>query len=103
MQRVLSASVSVDNVVVSKIGRGILIFAAVAPGDTAAEVDRMASKLVKTRFWDDQETGHRWKHSVKDIAGEVLCGMSLCAFVGARALTSIESRNLHSLPRQQMD
>lgn len=77
MQRVLSASVTVDNVTVSKIGKGILIFAAVAPGDTAAEVDRMASKLVKTRFWDDQETGHRWKHSVKDIAGEVLCGKSL--------------------------
>lgn len=75
MQRVLSASVTVDNVMVSKIGKGILIFAAVAPGDTAAEVDRMASKLVKTRFWDDAETGHRWKHSVKDIAGEVLCGM----------------------------
>ena len=75
MQRVLSASVTVDNVMVSKIGKGILIFAAVAPGDTAAEIDRMASKLVKTRFWDDAETGHRWKLSVKDIAGEVLCGM----------------------------
>lgn len=82
MQRVLSASVTVDNVMVSKIGKGILIFAAVAPGDTPAEVDRMASKLVKTRFWDDPETGHRWKHSVKDIAGEVLCGMSLCAICG---------------------
>lgn len=68
----LSASVTVDNVVVSKIGKGILIFAAVAPSDTTAEIDRMANKLVKTRFWDDEETGHRWKHSVKDIGGEIL-------------------------------
>ncbi len=76
VQRVLSASVTVDNVVVSKIGKGILIFAAVAPGDTVTEIDRMANKLVKTRFWDDAETGHKWRASVKDIGGEVLCGKS---------------------------
>lgn len=72
MQRVLSASVTVDNVVVSNIGKGILIFVAVAPGDTHAEVDRIATKLVKHRYWDDEATGGRWKHSLKDINGEIL-------------------------------
>lgn len=57
---------------VSSIGKGILVFAAVAPGDTEKEADSLANKVVKMRLWDD-EAGGRWKHSVQDIEGEVLC------------------------------
>lgn len=74
VQRVLSASVTVDAQLISSIGKGILVFAAVAPGDTEKEIDALAAKVIKMRFWDDEETGHRWKHSVQDISGEVLCG-----------------------------
>ncbi|PHH81069.1 hypothetical protein CDD80_3351 [Ophiocordyceps camponoti-rufipedis] len=72
IQRVLSASVTVDKEVISSIGRGVLVFAAVAPGDSEKEVDTIASKVLRMKLWDD-ETGARWKKNVMDIQGEVLC------------------------------
>ncbi|RDA94252.1 hypothetical protein CP533_0542, partial [Ophiocordyceps camponoti-saundersi (nom. inval.)] len=72
IQRVLSASVTVDKEVISSIGRGVLVFAAVAPGDTEKEMNTIASKVLRMKLWDD-ETGGRWKKSVMDIGGEVLC------------------------------
>ncbi|KFY20018.1 hypothetical protein V491_04051 [Pseudogymnoascus sp. VKM F-3775] len=73
LQRVLSASVTVDKQVVSSIGKGILVLAAVAPGDTEKEVDALAAKVIKMKLWDDEETGGRWKNNVQDISGDVLC------------------------------
>ncbi|KAI4597483.1 D-tyrosyl-tRNA(Tyr) deacylase [Pestalotiopsis sp. 9143b] len=72
LQRVLSASVTVDKQVVSSIDKGILVLAAVAPGDTEKEADSLAKKIVKMKLWDDEDGG-RWKHSVQDIGGEILC------------------------------
>jgi D-tyrosyl-tRNA(Tyr) deacylase len=77
LQRVLSASVTVDQKVVSSIGNGILVFAAMAPGDTEKDAERLASKILKLKLWDD-ESGGRWKRSVQDISGEVLCGEHAC-------------------------
>jgi D-Tyr-tRNAtyr deacylase len=57
LQRVLSASVTVDQEVVSKIGKGILVFAAVAPGDTEKEADSLAAKVLKLKLWDDEAGG----------------------------------------------
>ncbi|CAG8954416.1 hypothetical protein HYFRA_00006043 [Hymenoscyphus fraxineus] len=72
LQRVLSASVTVDKQLVSSIGKGVLVFAAVAPGDTEKDVETLAAKVLKMRLWDD-EVGGRWKHNVQDIGGEILC------------------------------
>ncbi|OAA68704.1 d-tyrosyl-tRNA deacylase [Niveomyces insectorum RCEF 264] len=72
LQRVLSASVTVEKGLVSSIGKGVLVFAAVAPGDTEKEAESLAAKVVKLRLWDDGEGG-RWKKSVQDIQGEILC------------------------------
>ncbi|KAH8685786.1 deacylase [Tricladium varicosporioides] len=72
LQRVLSASVTVDQQLVSSIGKGILVFAAVAPGDTEKDAEHLASKVLKMRLWDDDK-GDRWKQSVQDINGDVLC------------------------------
>jgi D-tyrosyl-tRNA(Tyr) deacylase len=54
---VLSASVTVDKQLISSIGKGILVFAAVAPGDTEVEIDAMAGKVLKMRMWDDESGG----------------------------------------------
>ncbi|MCJ1362817.1 D-tyrosyl-tRNA(Tyr) deacylase [Acarospora aff. strigata] len=72
LQRVASASVTVDKQLVSSIGRGVLVFAAVAPDDTQKEVEAMAAKVLKLKLWPD-EAGGTWKQSVLDIKGEVLC------------------------------
>lgn len=49
----LSASVTVDKQLVSSIGKGILVFAAMAPGDTEKDAEHLASKVLKMRLWDD--------------------------------------------------
>ena len=72
LQRVKSASVTVDENLVSSIGKGLLVFAAVAKDDTEKEADAMASKILKTKLWDD-DNGGRWKRNVQDINGEILC------------------------------
>lgn len=59
LQRVLSASVSVDKNLVSSIGKGVLVFAAIAPGDTEKEIDTIAAKVVNMKLWSD-ETGNRF-------------------------------------------
>ncbi|RYP18602.1 hypothetical protein DL767_009810 [Monosporascus sp. MG133] len=72
LQRVLSASVTVEKEVVSSIGKGVLVFAAVAPGDTEKEADSLAAKVLKLKLWDDG-AGGRWKKNVQEVNGEVLC------------------------------
>jgi hypothetical protein len=57
LQRVLSASVTVDKQLISSIGKGILVFAAVAPGDTEKDADALAAKVIKMRLWDDEAGG----------------------------------------------
>ena len=47
-----------DKEPISAIGKGILVFAAVAPGDTEKDVNTLAAKVLKMRLWDD-ETGGR--------------------------------------------
>ncbi|RWA06661.1 hypothetical protein EKO27_g8449 [Xylaria grammica] len=59
LQRVLSASVTVEKEVVSSIGKGVLVFAAVAPGDTQKEADSLAAKVLKMKLWDD-DAGNRF-------------------------------------------
>lgn len=67
LQRVLSASVTVDNQLVSSIGQGILVLAAVAPGDTVKEAEALASKVIKLKLWDD-ESGGRVRHLLTKYA-----------------------------------
>jgi D-tyrosyl-tRNA(Tyr) deacylase len=54
LQRVASASVTVDNHLVSSIEKGVLVFAAVAADDTQKEVESMASKVLKMKLWPDE-------------------------------------------------
>lgn len=72
LQRVLSSSVTVNDQLVSAIGKGILVLAAIGPNDTKKDAESMASKIVKMKLWPDENESH-WKKSVKDVDGEILC------------------------------
>ncbi|KAL9638984.1 MAG: hypothetical protein Q9164_001218 [Protoblastenia rupestris] len=54
LQRVASASVTVDSQLISSIGKGVLVFAAVAEKDTRKDVEAMASKVLKLKMWPDE-------------------------------------------------
>ena len=70
VQRVTSASVEVDGVVVGACGRGYLVLLGIGEGDTEVEVERLWSKIFKLRIFPqgDKATGA----SLADVGGEVL-------------------------------
>jgi D-tyrosyl-tRNA(Tyr) deacylase len=55
LQRVSEARVTVDGEPVAGIGRGVLALVAVERGDGAAEVARMAERLLKFRLFADAQ------------------------------------------------
>jgi D-tyrosyl-tRNA(Tyr) deacylase len=68
---VSEASVVVGGEEVAVIGAGLLVLLGVRRGDGAAEADRLASKLLALRVFED-EAG-KMNLSVGDVGGEVLC------------------------------
>ena len=71
VQRVSSASVTVDGERVAEIGRGLLVLLGVRDGDAPEEADRMARKLAALRVFEDADG--RMNLAVGDVGGEILC------------------------------
>ncbi|HEY9114180.1 MAG TPA: D-aminoacyl-tRNA deacylase [Bacteroidales bacterium] len=54
IQRVSQASVSVDNAIVSKIGKGILILLGIEETDGKEDIEWLAGKVTRLRIFDDE-------------------------------------------------
>ncbi|MBP5397920.1 MAG: D-tyrosyl-tRNA(Tyr) deacylase [Bacteroidales bacterium] len=70
IQRVSSASVTIDGVLKSSIGAGLLILLGIGHDDDASDIDYLVGKASALRIFDD-ENGVM-NRSVQDIGGEVL-------------------------------
>jgi D-tyrosyl-tRNA(Tyr) deacylase len=70
IQRVTHASVTIEDVLKSKIGKGLLILVGIEDADTETDVNWLAQKVVNLRIFDD-ENGVM-NRSVIDTDGEVL-------------------------------
>ena len=70
VQRVSSASVTVDGEVVGAIGFGLCALIGVAQGDGAADVESVAEKVVGLRVFED-ESG-RMNRSLLEVGGRLL-------------------------------
>jgi D-tyrosyl-tRNA(Tyr) deacylase len=70
IQRVKSASVTVEGRVVSEIREGLLVFLGVAQEDTLADIDYMTNKIANLRIFEDDQG--RMNLSILDIDGEAL-------------------------------
>ena len=70
IQRVLRASVTIDNQVVSSIGKGLMILVGVREDDTVPDMQWLAAKAANMRIFDD-ENGVM-NRSVMDVDGEIL-------------------------------
>ena len=67
-QRVLEAQVTVEGRCVGKIGRGLVVFLGVGKGDTEADAQFIAEKIVNLRIFAD-EAG-KMNRSVRDVGGQ---------------------------------
>lgn len=70
LQRVTSASVSVDEKIVGEIGPGFLAFVGIGHHDDESVVDWMAQKTAVLRVFEDEHG--KMNRSVLDIGGEIL-------------------------------
>ncbi len=79
VQRVLSASVDVDNKTVGAVDKGFLVFFGAAKGDTKDDADRLAKKVCNLRIFEDEN--ERINKSLGDVGGGllVISQFTLCA------------------------
>ena len=69
IQRVQHASVTVDNEVIGKIGKGFLVLIGVSEEDNTEIADKMIKKLIGMRIFED-ENG-KTNLALKDVNGEL--------------------------------
>ncbi len=70
IQRVTSASVTVEGQTVGKIGKGFLILLGVREGDNEETAEKMVDKMYRLRIFED-ENG-KTNRSLEDVGGELL-------------------------------
>ena len=70
VQRSKNSSVSVDNKVVGKIDKGLVLLVSFTEGDTEKEIDWMINKVLNLRIFDDENKV--MNKSILDIEGEIL-------------------------------
>ena len=70
VQRVARASVTVEGEITGKIGKGYMVLAGAATGDTEADARLCADKLAGLRVFEDGEG--KMNLSIADVGGEIL-------------------------------
>ncbi len=70
IQRVLKASVTIDNTVYSTIGKGLLVFVGIEDNDKEEDIIWLSNKIVNLRIFGDEN--EVMNLSVKEINGDIL-------------------------------
>ncbi|WP_438483512.1 D-aminoacyl-tRNA deacylase [Oleiharenicola lentus] len=100
IQRVSSASVTIDGRINGEIGAGLLVLQGIESADTAADGEWLAQKIAKLRIFPD-EAGHMNK-SVADIAGGILLVSQFTLYAstqkGSRPSFNAAARPEHARP-----
>ena len=69
-QRVQYASVTIDGMVKSKIGKGLLILVGIEDRDTQEDINWLCKKICNLRIFDDEQGV--MNRSVMDVDGDIL-------------------------------
>ena len=70
IQRVSSASVSIDNHIVGQINQGIVLLLGIDKNDASAQADQLLQKILNYRIFNDN--GGKMNLSLQDIGGDLL-------------------------------
>eukprot|EP01064_Diplonema_japonicum_P032954 TRINITY_DN6353_c0_g1_i1.p1 TRINITY_DN6353_c0_g1~~TRINITY_DN6353_c0_g1_i1.p1 ORF type:complete len:197 (+),score=41.37 TRINITY_DN6353_c0_g1_i1:64-654(+) len=71
VQRVASASVTVGEKEVGKVGKGMCVLVGISNASTKGQIPWMVKKLLSLRIFED-ENGKSWAKNVTDIEGEIM-------------------------------
>ncbi len=82
IQRVSSARVTVAGETTGEINRGLLILLGIAPGDTTADVEWLATKVCALRIFGDLE--EKMNRSVVEVGGGLLVVSQFTLFASTR-------------------
>lgn len=100
IQRVIRASVTIDDKIISSIGNGLMILLGIEPADTSEDVDYLCGKVSKLRIFND-ENGVM-NRSVIDAGGEILIVSQFTLFAqtskGNRPSYIRAARPEHAIP-----
>ena len=97
VQRVKSASVTVDESVVGAIEKGILILLGVEAGDTTSDLEWLVSRLARIRIFEDEN--EKMNLSVRDVGGDALVVSQFTLF-GSMKKGSRPSFNRAAVPAE---
>lgn len=70
IQRVLEASVTIEEEVVGSIGAGYLVLVGIGQDDTREEADRFVKKMLALRIFEDEQG--KTNLSIQDVGGSLL-------------------------------
>ena len=82
IQRVKNASVTVDNEVTGKIGKGYLVLVGVSDSDTESTADKLIRKMIGLRIFED-ENG-KTNLSLADVGGSLLLVSQFTLYANCR-------------------
>ncbi len=82
IQRVLNASLAIEEQVYSKIGNGFLVFVGIEDADTNEDVEWLCGKLINLRVFSDTEG--KMNLSLQDIKGDILLVSQFTLFASTK-------------------
>jgi D-tyrosyl-tRNA(Tyr) deacylase len=70
IQRVSEASVTIEGVIKSSIGKGLLVLAGFEEADTAEDLEWMSGKIVNLRIFED--ANEQMNLAIRDVGGDII-------------------------------